>query len=193
MEEPSKELNRLTNQSNELFIALLQKFLIIIVVSSLNFLYLFIKKSDIIFFIILGILIGIVTWTIINKYLQQLNKIKIEELIIKTKILKGKDYNCFIKEDDNPIAILTEADVFIERLDNDHLEYNTYLPITKFYVNTTNNIDSEYQKNIIVKFTKSDIFKISTDTVSFENYPEFFITHVYLPESVNYDICQKIE
>lgn len=192
MEEPSKELNRLTNQSNELFIALLQKLLIIIVVSSLNFLYLF-KKSDIIFFIILGILIGIVTWIIISKYLHQLNNIKIEELIIKTKILRGKDYNCFIKEDDNPITILTEADVFIERLDSDHLEYNTYLPITKFYVNTTNNIDSEYQKNIIVKFTKSDIFKISTDTVSFENYPEFFITHVYLPKSVSYDICQKIE
>lgn len=192
MEEPSKELNRLTNQSNELFVALVQKLLIIIVVSSLNFLYLF-KKSDILFFIILGISIGIVTWIIISKYLHQLNNIKIEELIIKTKILKGKDYNCFIKEDDNPITILTEADVFIERLDSDHLEYNTYLPITKFYVNTTNNIDSEYQTNIIVKFTKSDVFKISTDTVSFENYSEFFITHVYLPESVNYDICQKIE
>mgnify|MGYP004707583263 CR=1 FL=1 len=192
MEEPSKELNRLTNQSNELFVALLKKLFIIVVVSSLNFLYLF-TKSDIIFVIILVIPIGIVTWTIIKKYLQQLNKIKIEELIIKTKILKGKDYNCFIKEDNNPIAILTEADIFIERLDNDYLEYNTYLPITKFYVNTKNNIDSEYQKNIIVKFTKSDIFKISTDTVSFENYPEFFITHVYLPESVSYNICQKIE
>lgn len=50
MEEPSKELNRLTNQSNELFIALVQKLLIIIVVSSFNFLYLF-KRNDIIFYI----------------------------------------------------------------------------------------------------------------------------------------------
>lgn len=153
--------------------------------------FLIIKTDNILFYVAVAFLMSIVSWVFLDKYFKKSTNIKNAILEIKTKILNSNDDGVTLKnEDSSPIFMLTDPELIIERLDDKFLDYDKYLPITMLDICTLNDIDNEHTKNIPVKFIKHDTFKVETINVQIDNYPDFEVTNIYLPQSANFYVTK---
>lgn len=148
--------------------------------------FLIIKTGNMLFYVAVAFLMSVVSWVFLNRYFKKSTNIKNAILEIKTKILNSNYDGVTLKSpDSSPISMLTDPELIIERLDDEFLDYDKYLPITTLDICTLNDIDNEHTKNMPVKFIKNDAFKVETITVQINNYPDFDVTNIYLPQSVN--------
>lgn len=148
--------------------------------------FLIIKTGNMLFYVAVAFLMSVVSWVFLNRYFKKSTNIKNAILEIETEILNSNYDGITLKSpDSSPISMLTDPELIIERLDGDFLDYDKYLPITTLDICTLNDIDNEHTKNMPVKFIKNDTFKVETLTVQINNYPDFDVTNIYLPQSTN--------